>query len=203
MSDDRREEEFFAAGGTSAPIPPPPGRRESPLLRRSPLFAAVALAVCGWLLWDLWPETAWFFTPRTPVDLGGPGAYRLDLARENRLATIRGELVDAVPVTDARTHQQRTVGRVAGTSVVVDRPGRGGPPVFEGRILPRGKRADYDGAIAAMRAHGGGPAGASYVVLRDGERPRSAAQAWPVGASALLVLLVAVNLRALLKRRPA
>ena len=40
-----------------------------------------------WLLWDLWPDVTWFLSSRTPVDLGGPGAYHLALARENRLAT--------------------------------------------------------------------------------------------------------------------
>ncbi len=188
MTDARRpEEEFFAGEGSGAPPLPPPPRREPSLLRRSPVVAIVALAVCAWLLWDWCPEAAWFFAPRTPVDLGGPGAYHLALARENRLAAIRGELVDAVPVTEARSGQQRTVGRVAGTNLVVDRPGRGGPPVFEGRVLPAGKRADYAAAVAAMRAHGA-PGLDGWLVLRDGERPRTR---WlPVAGLAVLALLV-------------
>ncbi len=198
MTDDRRDEEEFFAGG-AAPAAPPP-RREPSLLRRSPVLAVLALAVCGWLLADWWPETAWFFAPRTPADLGGPGAYRLALARENRLATVRGELVDAVPVVEARSGRQRTVGRIAGTSLVVDRPGRGGPPVFEGRILPAARRADYAEAVAAMRAHGAPPLD-GFLVLRDGERPR--ARWLPVAGSAILALLAAVNLRALLKRLTA
>jgi hypothetical protein len=202
MTGDRRgpgaEDEFFAGAG--APPPPPPPRRESALLRRSPSFAILALAVCAWLLWDLWPDTAWFFAPRTPVDLGSPGAYHLALARENRLATVRGEIVDAVPVTEARTGKQRTVGRVAGTNLVVDRPGRGGPPVFEGRVLPAARRADYAAAVAAMRT-GGAPALEGWQVLRDGERPRTR---WlPVAGSAILALLVLVNLRALAKHLTA
>ncbi len=161
MTDDRRgpgaEDAFFArtgATGGAPPAPPPPRRRESPLLARNPAFAILALAACAWLLWDLWPDAAWFFASRTPVDLGGPGAYHLALARENRLATIRGELVEAVPVTESRSGRARTVGRIAGTNLVVDRPGRGGPPVFEGRILPASRRADYAEAVAAMRARG-------------------------------------------------
>lgn len=200
MTDDRREEEFFEGADPRRDALPPPRRREPSLLRRNPAFAILALAVCAWLLWDWWPETAWFFAPRTPVDLGGPGAYHLALARENRLATIRGELVEAVPVTEARSGQARTVGRVAGTNLVVDRPGRGGPPVFEGRILPAGRRADYAEAVAAMRARGA-PATDGFVVLRDGERPRTR---WlPVAGSAILALLVAVNLRALVKHLTA
>ncbi len=205
MTDDRRgEDAFFAGAGTpgGAPEPPPapPRKRESPLLVRNPAFAVLALAACAWLLWDLWPDAAWFLASRTPVDLGGPGAYHLALARENRLATIRGELVEAVPVTESRSGQARTVGRVAGTSLVVDRPGRGGPPVFEGRILPASRRADYAEAVAAMRARGA-PALDGFLVLRDGERPRTR---WlPVAGSAVLALLVLVNLRALVKHLTA
>jgi hypothetical protein len=195
MTDGRRDEEDFFAGA-SGRAPRPPRRRESPLLARSPAFAILALAVCAWLLWDWWPEAAWFFAPRTPVDLGGPGAYHLALARENRLASIRGELVEAVPVTEARSGQARTVGRIAGTNLVVDRPGRGGPPVFEGRILPASRQGDYAQAVAEMRARGG-PALDGYLVLRDGERPR--ARWLPVAGCAILALLVAVNLRALVK----
>ncbi len=200
MTDDRREEAFFASGAGPAGDPPRPPRRASPLLARNPAFAILALAACAWLLWDWWPDAAWFFASRTPVDLGGPGAYHLALARENRLATVRGELVEAVPVTEARSGQARTVGRVAGTNLVVDRPGRGGPPVFEGRILPAARRADYADAVAVMRARGA-PAMDGFLVLRDGERPRSR---WlPVVGSAVLALLVLVNLRALLKQLTA
>jgi hypothetical protein len=200
MTDDRPGEDAFFAGAGAPPLPPaPPRKRESPLLVRNPAFAVLALAACAWLLWDLWPDAAWFFASRTPVDLGGPGAYHLALARENRLATIRGELVEAVPVTESRSGQARTVGRVAGTNLVVDRPGRGGPPVFEGRILPEARRTDYAEAVAAMRARGAPLDG--FLVLRDGERPRTR---WlPVAGSAVLALLVLVNLRALVKHLTA
>ncbi|BDG06181.1 hypothetical protein [Anaeromyxobacter oryzae] len=196
---DRGEDAFFSGAVTeprAAPLPPPP-RRESPLLRRSPLLAAVALAVSGWLLAMLWPDVAYFLSPGDPIDLGGPGAYRLDAARENRLAQIRGELLDAVPVTETRSGAARTVGRLAGTNLIVDRPGRGGPPVFEGRLLPAAARADYGEVVAAMRSRGG-QVGDRFLVLRDGERPR---KRWPpVAGAAILLVVVAVNGRALLRR---
>lgn len=196
MTDERRAEDASFGGETSGPT----RRRGRALLARNPAFALLALAVAGWLLWDLWPDVRYFFSSRDAIDLGGPGAYRLELARENRLARIRGELVDAVPVTEARTGRPRTVGRVAGTSLVVDRPGRGGPPVFEGRLLPARARGDYGEAIAAMRVRGAALPDA-YAVLRDGERPR---RKWlPVAGSAILGLLVLVNLRALVKRLTA
>ncbi len=196
---DGGEDAFFSApaGAPSAadPLPPPP-RRESPLLRRSPILAAVALAVSGWLLAVLWPDVAYFFSAGDPIDLGGPGAYRLEAARENRLAQIRGELLDTVSVTETRTGAARTVGRLAGTNLIVDRPGRAGPPLFEGRLLPAAARADYGEVIAAMRSRGA-HVGDRFLVLRDGERPR---KRWPpVAGTAILLLVVAVNVRALLR----
>jgi hypothetical protein len=183
------------AEGRSAPEPGPP-RRRSPLLARHPLFAVLALALSGWLLWDLSPDVAFFFSSRAPIDLGGPGAYRLERARENRLVQVRGDLVQAVPVTESRTGAARTVGRIAGTNLVVDRPGRGGPPLFEGRLLPARARAEYAEAVAAVGRQGTA-LGERWAVLRDGERPR---KKWlPVAGWAILALLAAVNLRALVR----
>lgn len=187
------EDRFFADGPDE---PVPPRRRPSALLARSPVFAVMAVLLCGYLLWDLSPDVAWFFASVDPVDLGAPGAYHLERARENRFVQVRGELVQAVPVTEARTGAPRTVGRIAGTNLVVDRPGRGGPPVFEGRLLPAGRNPDYAAAVGAMRERGAA-LGDRWLVLRDGERPR---ERWlPVAASAVLVLLALVNLRALVK----
>lgn len=194
------EEAFFQGAGpaprAAPPLPPPPRRRESPLLARSPTFAVLALLVSGWLLVELSGDVAYFFAPLQPIDLGGPGSYALERARENRLVQVRGELADAVGAKVARTGQDRTVGRLAGTNLLVDRPGRGGPPVFEGRLLPASARADYAEVAAALRRRGA-PLSDAWLVLKDGERPR---QRWlPVLGAALLTVLVAINLRALLK----
>ncbi len=192
MTDDR--------GGTEEPIfeaRRERGRRESPLLARNPTVAILAVAVASWLLWDLSPDVSFFFSAREPIDLGGPGSYRLERARTNRLAQIRGELVDSVSVTEARSGAARTVGRIEGTNLVVDRPGRGGPTVFEGRLLPARSRSAYGDAVAVMRSRGS-RLGDTWAVLRDGERPRDK---WlTVVGSAILALLVLVNLRALAKR---
>jgi hypothetical protein len=200
MAEDRPgEEAFFEAAGASDP-PPPPRRRASALLARNPAFALVALAFSAWLLWDLFPDVAFFFSPRDPIDLGGPGAYRLERARENRLVQVRGELAPAVPVTEARSGRARTVGLLEGTSLVVDRPGRSGPPVFEGRLLPAASRGDYAEAVVALRQRGAA-LDDRWTVLRDGERPR---KKWlPVAGWAILALLAAVNLRALLRHLTA
>lgn len=195
MSDDRREESRFFDDAERDPPRPP--RRASRLLARNPAFAVLAVAVAGWLMWDLWPDVAYHFSSRDPIDLGGPGAYRLERARENRLVQVRGDLAQALPVTEARSGNPRTVGRLAGTNLVVDRPGRAGPPVFEGRLLPARARGGYGEAVAAMRQRGAALED-GWLVLRDGERPR---KKWLLVAGwAILALLAIVNLRALVRR---
>jgi hypothetical protein len=201
MAEDRRgEDAFFAGAPGEADPPPPPRRRGSALLARSPAFALLALALSAWLLWDLLPDVAFFFSPLDPIDLGGPGAYQLERARENRLVQVRGELSPAVPVTEGRSGRPRTVGRLEGTHLVVDRPGRGGPPVFEGRLLPAASRGDYGEAVGVLRQRGA-ELDDRWMVLRDGERPR---KRWlPVAGFAILALLAAVNLRALVRHLTA
>ncbi len=177
-------------------LPVPPPKRESPLLARSPVFALLAASVCGWLLWELAPDAQYALASRTPIDLGGPGAYHFDRARDNRLVQVRGELTEAVPVTVDRTGQARTVGRLGGSNLLIDRPGRGGPPVYEGRLVPASGRAEYGPVVAAIRARGSA-LGDAWLVLRDGDRP---GDRWlSLASSALLLLLLAVNLRALVK----
>jgi hypothetical protein len=188
-------EESFFQGDAAPPLPPPP-RRRSPLLRRSPVLSILVLGLSAWLLSSLWPDVAYFFSPRDPIDLGGPGAYRLEAARENRLVQVRGELTDVVAVREARGGAERTVGRLAGTNLLVDRPGRGGPPVFEGRLLPAGAQDPY-AEVASLIAARGAPLGDRWRVLRDGDRPRRAGL--PVLGAALLVALVALNAWALLR----
>jgi len=175
--------------------PAPPRRRESPFLRRSPVFALVMVLAAGWLLWDFFPDVRYFLSPVEPIDLGAPGAYHLDRARTDRLVQVRGELREAIPIVEGKA--VRMVGRLAGTNLLIDRPGRDGPPVYEGRLLAeRPARAKYAPVIAAMRSRGT-QLGDAWLVLRDGERPRG--RLLPIGASAVLLVLFAINLRALLR----
>ena len=68
--------------------------------------------------------------------------------------------------------------------------------MFEGRLLPAKPNADYAEAVALMRQKGA-QLGDRWLVLRDGDRPR---KRWlPVAASAILLALAVVNLRALLR----
>jgi len=193
------EKTFFSGEGPAeSELPPePPARRRPSLLARSPAFAAVALAACAWLVWDLSPDTAYFFSPAEAIDLGGPDAYHLERARANRFVRVRGAAQAAVGATTGRG-DARTVLGIAGTNLLVDRPGAGGAAnVFEGRLLPERLARDYAAAAAALAERGFRP-GERWAALRDGERPR---QRWSRPLLALVAFAMgAVNLRALLRR---
>jgi len=194
VSDERDSEQgFFARQGGGTATPERARRRLAWGL--SPVVALAAVLVAGWLLFILWPDVAYFASPRAPIDLGGPGAYRLEAARENRLVQVRGELVDPVAVSEGRSGAPRTVGRLEGTNLLVDRPGRTGPPVYEGRLLPAAGRDAY-AAVADVLRQRGTPLGGGFRVLRDGERPRR--QWLPVLGALLVVVVLALNLRAFL-----
>jgi hypothetical protein len=186
---------------TPAPLAPSATvarRRRSPLLDRSPVFAAFAIAACAFVGWSLWPDVAFLLSSRTAIDLGAPGEYQLDRARPNRLHRVAGLPAASVRAVTTRGGEERTVVGLAGTNLLVDRPGRGVPPaVYEGRLLPRAQRADYAPFVAALRDRGF-DAGDRFMVLRDGERP---GERWWYALLAVAVLAIAaVNLRALVRR---
>ncbi len=185
--------EAAAPEGGAEPAPP----RRRPPWARSPVFAAAALAAVGWLLWDMWPDTAFFLSSAAPIDLGAPGAYHLDRARPNRLVRIAGAPVAAVTGTETRGGGERRVVGLFGTNLAVDGPGGAAPAaVYEGRLLPRRRGEDYAPFVAELRRRGWDP-GDRWMVLRDGERPR---RRWgPPLLSLLLLVVGAVNLKALVR----
>ena len=172
-----------------------PPRRRPALTAISAPVALLALAAVAWLLWDMWPDVAYFLSPSQAIDLGRPGAYHLDRAIPNRLARVDGAAAAAVGGTEARGGDERRVLGLAGLSLAVDRPGGAAPTtIYEGRLLPARRSQDYAAFVAELRRRGWA-AGDSWMVLRDGERPRSR---WgrPL-LSLLLLALGALNLRAL------
>jgi hypothetical protein len=207
MSDDRKAEEgFFERGaepaapssskGGAAPAEPPlPSRPARPPRRdpfaRSPAFALMAVVAAGWLLTWLWPDLSYYFSSRAPVDLGGPGAYRLEAAPENRLVQLRGPLEKKEFVQLRPSGGTRSIGRLAGMPVLVDHPGLAVPPVYEGRLLPSSMLEDYRPIADSYQL------GKDFRVVRDGDRPRRGA--WPVVGAALLLVVLLVNLRALVR----
>jgi hypothetical protein len=188
------ERSFFSGEGAAEADVAPLPRRRPPFLARSPVFAALALAACGWIAWDLAPDALYFFSSSTPVDLGAPGAYRLAAARPNRLVRVQGVAAAQVPVTTSRGDERRVLG-LHGTNLVVDRAEAGGAAnVFEGRLLPDRAARDYANVVAALKQRGFS-AGDGWAVLRDGERPRERLSR-PL-LSLVVLVLGAVNLRAL------
>ncbi len=174
-----------------------PRRRRSPLAAISTPVAILALAAVAWLLWDMWPEVAYFASPLEPIDLGRPGAYHIDRAVPNRLVRIDGAPVASVGGVEARGGQERRVVGLFGLSLAVDRPGGAAPTTLhEGRLLPARRSQEYAPFVAELRRRGWA-AGERWMVLRDGERPRSR---WgrPL-LSLLLAALGAINLRALIR----
>lgn len=175
----------------------PPPRRRSPLSAISAPVALLALAAVGWLLWDMWPEVAYFASTRDPIDLGRPGAYHLERAMPNRLVRIDGVPAASVAGVEARGGEERRVVGLLGLSLAVDRGGGAAPTtLYEGRLLPARRSRDYAPFVAELRRRGWA-AGDRWMVLRDGERPRSR---WgrPL-LSLLLVALGVLNLRALVR----
>jgi hypothetical protein len=85
---------------------------------------------------------------------------------------------------------------ILGTNLAVDRPGPAAPlaVVYEGRLLPASRGAEYAPFVEELRRRGWS-GGDRWMVLRDGERPR---ERWGRPAlSVLLLAVAAVNLRAL------
>lgn len=168
---------------TFAPKPEPPRRA----LRRPRALAAAVLGVSLWLLWEVRPDVAYFVSSPVPIDLGDVRALHLERALPNRFVRVSGPIVGAVGGVEGRGGERRRVGGLFGTNLMIDRPAAGSATtVYEGRLLPPSRRADY-APFAAALAQQGWQAGDRFMVLREGERPRSRYRE-PIIALALLAL---------------
>jgi hypothetical protein len=98
---------------------------------------------------------------------------------------------------EARGGDERRVVGLFGLSLAVDRLGHAMPTtLYEGRLLPSRKSADYVPFVAELKKRGWA-AGDRWMVLRDGERPRGR---WGAPLLSLLLLaLGALNIRALVR----
>jgi len=196
------EREGFLADDWSevrpGPAPPPdraPRAKGRVLFTVSPVVACLALVAIAWLFWDLWPDVSYFLSLKEPIDLGVPAAYHLDRAVPNRFCRIAGAPMASVKGIESRGRAERRVVGLLGVNLVVDRPGGAGPAaVYEGRLLPTRASREYAPFVEALKQRGWN-AGERWLVLRDGERPRTR---WgrPL-LSLLLLALAAMNLRAI------
>ncbi len=150
-------------------------------------------------------DIAYFFAPRTPIDLGAEGSYRMERLASNRYARLHG----APTLRGAYWRQKDAtfvlVG-VLGTPILVRRPAIAGeewapgstPPqpnqrpfTVRGRLLSAGDASQYRDGFAKLAAMGEmqSSPGAMWIVL-EGERPASNAGALLSGTALAIFFLV-------------
>lgn len=199
------------------PVPPPRGRA------LPPSFLGVAAAGLLFLAWEPLADLPYaLWGPSTAEDLGAPGAYRLERARDGgrvRLIGLGGER------RGRRAGEEHLeVFALKGLPVLVQRPASGTPPpgtveqvALEGRLLrlddaaaSPGRRFFHPAARwSAVRdqfaAMGELPLRGERWLLLDGELPRSRAGAilGPLLLLALSLACAAAALRGLRRRRAA
>ncbi len=150
-------------------------------------------------------ETAYFFAPPSPVDLGSEGQYRWEQLESNRYAQLHG-----TPTVRGAYEREKEgtfvlVG-VLGTPIVVRRRALAGedwqagraPPqpdqrpfAVRGRLLSAQDGPQYRDALAKLASFGELTAPPERLwLLLEGERPRSKAGAVLASAALLIFLLV-------------
>lgn len=151
-----------------------------------PIAAALGLVLCGVALFIFWADTRYYFSAKTPVQLGAEGDYRFELARDNTYVELHGVPTSrgAFGVDDNTTVV--AIG-VRDTPVMVWRkalrgeewaPGKKPPPPNQQPFTVRGRllaRADSAGDTSKFRdafekLDGFGEVNAKWVLL-ESEKP--------------------------------
>jgi hypothetical protein len=181
-----------------------------------PPVAAVALVATAFLMWWQLPEVSWFFSDRTPLELGAEGDYHPERAVSNRLAQLRG-----VPLGRGWYSVEKdgdfVLLVIADTPVLVRRPtfpdeqaqrdGKRPPPrqrplFARGRLLSRADASRYGQVFEEAQAWSG--ARLEWVLLAEQLPGRDLG---PVLVLGLLGLFGALNawllVRGLARLRPA
>ncbi|HEY3451799.1 MAG TPA: hypothetical protein VGK67_35910 [Myxococcales bacterium] len=161
------------------------------------MLAFSALALAGFLLFDLRADLAFWFGSGQPVDLGAAGAYRLERAANNVLAQAQG-LPGPVASRFRRFGQSYEIVALRGTPLLVRRAFAGEDPAAKpdqapltavGRLLRDDAIPEYEQAFQNLVQRGEAvPANDHLWVLLDGTRPRSG---WttPAAIAGLLAIL--------------
>ncbi len=179
-------------------------RRSSAVGVKIPV-ALMAIGVSATLLVLDRKDTAYFFAPRSPIDLGSEGQYRPERLQSNRYAQLHG-----MPTLRGAYWRDRdstfVVVGVLGTPILVRRRALAGedwkagstPPqpnqrpfAVRGRLLSANDGPQYRDAFATFAAMGEMPAGAEGLwLLLEGERPGSKIRALLTSVALVLFLLV-------------
>lgn len=147
-----------------------------------PPVAAMALLGVAFLVWWMWGDVAYFWSPREPIELGVEGEYHFERAHTNRYAQVHG-----VPLGRGWYAQEKegdfVLLPVSDTSLVLRRstfsdelPGRDGkrpqprqnPFSARGRLISRANAGRYAEALAQIEAWSGQPV--KWLLIAE-ERP--------------------------------
>lgn len=180
-------------------------RRSSAVGVKIPV-ALMAMLLSGGLLFLDRKEIAYFFTSRSPIDLGSQGQYRWDQLKSNRYAQIHGAPTWRGAYGRDKKDTFVLVGLV-GTPIVVRRRALAGedwrpgttPPQpnqtpfnVRGRLLSAEDAGMYRDGLAMLHSFGEMSAGPKDLwILVEGERPGSKLRA--VLTSAVLTLFLLAN----------
>ncbi len=136
-----------------------------------PPVAALALCGAAFLVWWMWGDISYFWSPRDPIELGAEGEYRFDRALTNRYAQVHGAPLGRgwyaqekdgdfvlLPVSDTPLVLRRS-------TFPDEQPGRDGkrpqprlnPFSARGRLLSRADAGRYADAVLRIEAWSGQP----------------------------------------------
>jgi len=212
------DERFFAATLGEAPDADPMGIEAKALdrvrgrrSRATFLVGAFVLlsAVLGFLLRG---ELSYFFSSRTPLDLGrAEDLQRLELLGNDfvRVEGIARDMCIRADLSGGRMHYLYLLGSEAGSRILVQLPvereeGCLGAEerVFTGRVVDLAASGRFDAVLTYYREKfPSAPPGPPMFILLDGERPQDA---WLYPAVfGLLLLMIGVNLFVLVRMRRA
>ncbi len=151
-------------------------------------------------------EIGYFFAPRTPIQLGVEGEYRLERLESNRYAQIHGTPTVRGAYLRQKDATFAVVVGIAGTPILVRRhalagerwaPGSTPPPPDQrpfsvrGRLLSARDASQYKDAFATLASMGELTSDKDGMwILLEGERPGSNLRALLISTALLLFFLV-------------
>lgn len=164
-------------------------------------LAVTGLTVAAFLLFDMRGDVAYWFVAGQPLDLGAPGAWKLERMADGALATVNG-VPGPVASRFSRYGKSYEIVALPGSPILVRRslpegaPATGKPDqaafTATGRLLRDSSIPEYDQAFQNLVRRGdAAPADGHLWVLLDGERPRTG---WQTPAALLgLAAMVGLN----------
>jgi len=179
------------------PAAPAPAVRRSRTAAFGSFIPVLGMAVCAYLLAQSKDDVAYLFESGTPVDLGEPGAYHFERARQGIYARVVGE-VHGEGNRFVEGHTPGKIWPLTGTPLMIER--RGTEPLW-GRVEAEGRLQADDQLPAAFHKLiamflktdqlGLPPPGEHVWLLTEGRSPRGLdrTNVWLVS----LMLLFALN----------